>query len=120
MQVAKSKHDPTPTEKLAPSYCRIATMSAAAALYVEVRDSSLQRKEEVERRSRKGLLRADVKFRNDPLLGQKMTRNRIPSRHYRKCASIQNIAILTGPLFPIGIEHLIYMKFFCYGSSYGY
>ena len=27
---------------------------------------------------------------------------------------------LTGPLFPIGIEHLIYMKFFCYGSSYGY
>ena len=24
----------------------------------------------------------------------------------------------TGPLFPIGIEHLIYMKFFCYGSSY--
>ena len=25
---------------------------------------------------------------------------------------------LTGPLFPIGIEHLIYMKFFCYGSSY--
>ena len=29
-------------------------------------------------------------------------------------------ATLTGPLFPIGIEHLIYMKFFCYGSSYGY
>ena len=28
--------------------------------------------------------------------------------------------LLTGPLFPIGIEHLIYMKFFCYGSSYGY
>ena len=28
---------------------------------------------------------------------------------------------LTGPLFPgIGIEHLIYMIFFCYGSSYGY
>ena len=27
---------------------------------------------------------------------------------------------LTGPLFPIGIEHLIYMNFFCYGSSYGY
>ena len=27
---------------------------------------------------------------------------------------------LTGPLFPIGIEHLIYMKFFCYGSSYGF
>ena len=27
---------------------------------------------------------------------------------------------LTGPLFPIGIEHLIYMKFLCYGSSYGY
>ena len=27
---------------------------------------------------------------------------------------------LTGPLFPIGIEHLIYMKFFCYGSSNGY
>ena len=26
-------------------------------------------------------------------------------------------AVLTGPLFPIGIEHLIYMKFFCYGSS---
>ena len=26
----------------------------------------------------------------------------------------------SGPLFPIGIEHLIYMKFFCYGSSYGY
>ena len=28
--------------------------------------------------------------------------------------------ILTGPLFPIGIEHLIYMEFLCYGSSYGY
>ena len=27
---------------------------------------------------------------------------------------------LTGLLFPIGIEHLIYMKFFCYGSSYSY
>ena len=27
---------------------------------------------------------------------------------------------LTGPLFPIGIEHLIYMKFFCHGSSNGY
>ena len=27
---------------------------------------------------------------------------------------------LTGPLFPIGIEHLIYMKFFCYGSSNDY
>ena len=27
---------------------------------------------------------------------------------------------LTGPLFPIGIKHLIYMKCFCYGSSYGY
>ena len=26
---------------------------------------------------------------------------------------------LTGPLFPIGIQHLIYMKFFCCGSSYG-
>ena len=26
---------------------------------------------------------------------------------------------LTGPLFPIGIEHLIYMIFFCYGSSNG-
>ena len=23
-------------------------------------------------------------------------------------------------LFPIGIEHLIYIKFFCYGSSNGY
>ena len=30
------------------------------------------------------------------------------------------ITPLTGPLFPIGIEHLIYMKFFCYGSSNGY
>ena len=30
------------------------------------------------------------------------------------------LTTLTGPLFPIGIEHLIYMKFFCYGSSYGY
>ena len=27
---------------------------------------------------------------------------------------------LTGPLFPIGIENLIYMCFFCYGSSNGY
>ena len=26
---------------------------------------------------------------------------------------------LTGPLFPIGIEHLIYTIFFCYGSSNG-
>ena len=26
-------------------------------------------------------------------------------------------SMLTGPLFPIGIEHLIYMIFFCYGSS---
>ena len=29
-------------------------------------------------------------------------------------------ALLTGPLFPIAIEHLIYMRFLCYGSSYGY
>ena len=28
--------------------------------------------------------------------------------------------LLTGPLFPKGMEHLIYMIFFCYGSSYGY
>ena len=27
---------------------------------------------------------------------------------------------LTGPLFPIGIEHLIYTIFSCYGSSNGY
>ena len=32
----------------------------------------------------------------------------------------KRIPPLTGPLFPIGIEHLIYMNFFCYGSSNGY
>ena len=30
------------------------------------------------------------------------------------------VFVLTGSLFPIGIEHLIYMIFFCYGSSYSY
>ena len=35
-------------------------------------------------------------------------------------ADIYMPLITTGPLFPIGIEHLIYMKFFLYGSSYGY
>ena len=29
-------------------------------------------------------------------------------------------ASLTEPFFPIGIEHLIYMIFCCYGSSIGY
>ena len=33
---------------------------------------------------------------------------------------LAQFVLLTGPFFPIGIEHLIYMKFFCYGSSYGY
>ena len=28
--------------------------------------------------------------------------------------------LLTGPLFPIGIENLIYIILFCYGSSNGY
>ena len=30
------------------------------------------------------------------------------------------LCVLTGPLFPIGIEHFIYMIFFCYSSSNGY
>ena len=30
----------------------------------------------------------------------------------------EGIDALKGPLFPIGIKHLIYMNFFCYGSSF--
>ena len=48
--------------------------------------------------------------------------------HLERLEKIRNIFLwyisccccLTGPLFPIGIEHLIYINFFCYGSSYGY
>ena len=35
-------------------------------------------------------------------------------------AVVALVVFLTGPLFPIGIEHLFYMIFFCYGSSNGY
>ena len=51
-----------------PSYHRIATMGAAAVVYVQVRDSLLRT--EVERRPQRDSLRADVESRINPLLGQ--------------------------------------------------
>ena len=46
--------------------------------------------------------------------------NGFVSAWFRQKVWVRSDFSLTGPLFPIGIEHLIYMKFFCYGSSYGY
>ena len=42
------------------------------------------------------------------------------SRDFSRVPRRRPFIYLTGPLFPIGMEHLIYMKFLCYGSSYGY
>ena len=39
---------------------------------------------------------------------------------YFQCVNSNADIILTVPLFPIGIGHLIYMNFFCYDSSNDY
>ena len=61
---------PQRSDCASPSCGRIATISAAAVVYVQERGSLLRT--EVEQRSQKGLLRAAVESRIIPLLGQKV------------------------------------------------
>ena len=63
----------------------------------------------------------EVKALHDAIEANKAAAARCKDKVAQVEGAMANTAlVLTGPIFPIGIEHLICMNFFCNGSSYVY